>query len=84
MHNKKFDKLKIAFKIDRYMQEQIDNGNYVKIDIGEARKENQLHFLGYNFLVSATSTSTKVRMTTDSSMHTETGLSLNKVTQPAL
>ena len=39
--------------------------------------------MGYNFEVSATSSSTKVRMTTDSSMHTETSLSLNEVTQPA-
>ena len=42
-----------------------------------------MHFVGYNFVVSATSSSTKVRMTTDSSKHTETGLSLNEVTQPA-
>ena len=39
--------------------------------------------MGYNFVVSVTSSSTKVRMTTDSSMCTKTGLSLNKVTQPA-
>ena len=65
------------------MQEQIDNGNYVEIAIKDARKDNQLHFVGYNFVVSATSSSTKVRMTTDSSMKTETGLSLNDVTQPA-
>ena len=35
-----------------------------------------MHFVVYNFVVSATSSSTKVRMTTDSSMKTETGLSL--------
>ena len=51
-----------------------------KINVEESRKTNQLHFVGYNFVVSATSSS---RMTTDSSMRTETGLSLNKVTQPA-
>ena len=56
----------------------------MKIDIDEARNNNhQLHFVGYNFIVSATSSFTKVRMTTDSFMHTETGLSLNEVTQPA-
>ena len=65
------------------MQEQINNGNYVEINIEDARKENQLHFVGYNFVVSATSSSTKVRMTMDSSMKTETGLSLNDVNQPA-
>ena len=54
-----------------------------KIDIDESRKTNQLHFVGYKFVVSATSSSTKVRMTMDSSMHTETGLSLNDVTHPA-
>ena len=65
------------------MQEQIHNGNYVKINVEESRKNNQLHFVGYNFMVSSTSSCTKVRMTTDSSMHTESGLSLNEVTQPA-
>ena len=55
----------------------------MKIDLEGARKDNQLHFVGYNFVVSATSSSTKVRMTTDSSMKTETGLCLNEVTQPA-
>ena len=33
------------------MQEQIDNGNYVEINVEESRKNNQLHFVGYNFLV---------------------------------
>ena len=82
LHNKISDKPEIASKKDKYIQEQI-NGNYIKINVKEARKENQLHFVGYNFVVSATSSSTKVRRTTDSSMGTETGLSLNKFTQPA-
>ena len=83
LHNKISDKPEILSEIDKYIQEQIDNGNYIKINVKEARKENQLHFMGYNFVVSVTSSSTKVRMTTDSSMCTKTGLSLNKVTQPA-
>ena len=65
------------------MQVQIHNEDYVEVDLVDPRKEHQLHFVGYNFVVSATSDSTKVRMTTDSSMKTETGLSLNDVTQPA-
>ena len=69
--------------MDKYMQEQINSGNYVKINIGESKKNNQLHFVGYNFIVSSSSSSTKVRMTTDSSMRTESGLSLNEVPQPA-
>ena len=81
MHNEIADKPEIASEIDKYIQEQVDNGNYVKITIEEAGKKNQLHFVGYNFVVSASSSSTKVRMTTDSSMKTETGLSLNEVTQ---
>ena len=53
-------------------------------DIDKAGKDNhQLHFVGYNFVVSDTSSSTKVRMTTDSFMCTESGLSLNQVIQPA-
>ena len=66
------------------MLEQEANGNYIETDIHAARQEgHQLHFVGYNFVVSSTSSSTKVRMTTDSSMRTETGLSLNEVTKPA-
>ena len=76
LHNKISDKPEIASEIDKYIQEQVQNKNSVEMDIEDARKENQLHFLGYNFVVSATSSSTKVRMTTDSSMKTETGLSL--------
>ena len=74
----------IVAEIDNYMLEQKINGNYIEVDIHAARREgHQLHFVGYNFVVSSTSLSTKVRMTTDSSMRTQTGLSLNEVTQPA-
>ena len=48
-----------------------------------ARQEGHQLYFFYNFVVSSTGSSTKVRMTTDSSMCTETGLSLNKVTKPA-
>ena len=61
----------------------MENINYEQINIDEARKENcKLHCVGYNFLVSSISSSTKGRMTTDSFMHTETGLILNNVTNP--
>ena len=53
------------------------------MDVDEDRKKFQLHFVGYIFVVSGTSSSTKVRMTTDSSMRSESGLSLNDVTKPA-
>ena len=69
--------------MDKYIQQQIDNGNYSEINPEDHRKNHQLHFAAYNFVVSSTSSSTKVRMTTDSSMRTESGLSLNDVTQPA-
>ena len=69
--------------MDKYIQQQVGNGNYVEINPDEHRDHHQLHFVVYNFVVSNTSTSTKVRMTTDSSMRTESGLSLNDVTQPA-
>ena len=65
------DKPNIGTMIDKYIHEQINNGNYEKIAVEEARKKHQLHFVGYNFVVSSTSSST------------ESGLSLNKVTQPA-
>ena len=54
-----------------------------RINTSINKSTNQLHFVAYNFVVSSTSSSTKVRMTTDSSMRTETGLSLNDVSQPA-
>ena len=61
----------IAAEIDNYMWEQVNNGNYIEVDIHAARQEgHQLHFVGYNCVVSSTSSSTKVRMTTDSSMRT--------------
>ena len=34
------------------MQEQIDIGNFVEINLKESRKNNQLYFVGYNFMVS--------------------------------
>ena len=56
---------------------------YVQINLDEARQNNhQMHFVGYNFIVLSTSSSTKVRMTTDSSNKTKTCLSLNEVTKP--
>ena len=69
--------------MDKYINQQINNGNYIEINPEEHRNQYQLHFVAYNFVVSSNSSSTKVRMTTDSSMHTETGLSLNDVSQPA-
>ena len=70
--------------MDKYWQEQVHNGNYIPMDPHTAKMEgHQIHFVGYNFVVSSTSSSTKVRMTTDSSMRTESGLSLNDVTKPA-
>ena len=43
------DKPEIATELDKYIQEQIDNGNYEMINVEEARKKHQLHFVGYNF-----------------------------------
>ena len=54
----------IASNLDSYIQGEVDN---------DFRKKFQLHFIGYNFIVSPTSSSTKIRMTTDSSMHSESG-----------
>ena len=68
----------------QYILEQVENGNYVEFNPSEARLDNhQLHFVGYNYVVSATSSFTKVKMMTDSPMQTESGLSLNGVTKPA-
>ena len=84
LHNKIVSKPEATTETDLYINEQVENKNYMKINPEEARLNNhQLHFVGYNLVVSSTSSFTKVRMTTDSSMHTESGLGLNKVTKPA-
>ena len=84
LHNKIADKPEMAADIDKYILEQVTKRNYVEIDIQEAWKnKHQLHFVGYNFVVSATTSFTKVRIKTDSSMYTQSSLSLNEVTQPA-
>ena len=70
--------------MDKYIEGQVDNANYIQVNPYVTRQEGQpFHFEGYNCVASSTSSSIKVRMTTDSSMHTKTGLSLNKVTKLA-
>ena len=70
--------------MDKYIEEHVNKSNYILVDPYMARQEgHKIHFVGYNFVVSSTSSSTKVRMMTDSFMRTETGLSLNEVTKPA-
>ena len=83
LHVRIADKPEIAAEMDKYINQQINNGNYIEINPEDHRDQYQLHFIAYNFVVSSTSSSTKVRMTMDSSMRTETGLSLNDVSQPA-
>ena len=83
LHARITDKPEIVAEMDKYINQQINNGNYSEINPEDDRDQHQLHSIAYNFVVSSTSSSTKVRMTTDSSMRTETGLSLNVVSQPA-
>ena len=84
LHIKIYPKSDVASGMDQYIHELVENNNYVEINPSEARLNNhQLHFVGYNYVVSSTSSSTKVRMTTSCSMRTESGLSLNMVTKPA-
>ena len=78
LHTKMFTKPEVALELDQFVFEQVENGYYVECNPSEAcGDKHQLHFVGYNYVVSATSSSTKVRMTMDSSMQTESGLSLN-------
>ena len=84
LHKKLHGKPEVAREMDKYILDQTRAGNYEIVDPVLARKEGkQIHFTAYNFVVNSSSTSTKVRMVTDSSMNTETGLSLNDVTKPA-
>ena len=69
LHNKIVSQPEVASGMDQHISEQVENKNYIKVNRDEACCANfQLHFVGYNFVVSATSSSTKVRMTTDLSM----------------
>ena len=84
LYTKVYPQPRVASEMDKYIKEPVNNSNYIEINIHAARQEgHQLHFVGYNFVVSSTSSSTKVRMMTNSSMRTETGISLKEVTKPA-
>ena len=83
LHVKISDKPQIATEMDSYIQGEVDNGNYIPIKPNKSCKKFQLHFVRYNFIVSATSSSTKVRMTTDSSMCSKSCLRLLLETFPA-
>ena len=62
LNNKIFSKPDVAAGMDQHIHKQVENGNYVEIDPSAARLNNhQLHFVGYNFMVSSTSLSIKVR-----------------------
>ena len=84
LHVKISNKPNVAKEVDGYIKELVDSSNYIPIDVDKARKKFKLHFVGYNFIFSATSSSTKVMMTKDSSRHSESGLSLKNFTKPAL
>ena len=74
LHNKIVSQPEVASGMDQHISEQVENKNYIQIDLDEARcGKVQLHFVGYNFVVSTTSSSTKVRMTTNSSMGQKQG-----------
>ena len=59
LHYNIFPKPDIASGMDWYIYEQVDNGNYVEINPSEAHLNHQLHFIGYNFVFSSTSSSLK-------------------------
>jgi len=84
LHKRVFSKPHISTELDKYIFDQVQCGNYVEVDLEEVKESGkQYHAVAYNFVVSENSTSTKVRLVTDSSMKTETGLSLNDVTKDA-
>ena len=84
LHKKIISKPEIASEMDQYIREKVENKNYIEINLHEAHLNKfQLYLVSYNFVVSSKSSSTKVRMTTDSFMSTESYLSLNDVTKPA-
>jgi len=60
LHVRIADKPEIAVEMDKYINQQINNGNYIEINPEEHRDQYQLHFVAYNFVVSSTSSSTKV------------------------
>ena len=60
LHARIADKPEIAAEMDKYINQQINNGNYIEINPEDHRDQHQLHFVAYNFVVSSTSSSTKV------------------------
>ena len=66
LHVRIADKPEIAAEMDKYINQQINKGNYIEIKPEDHRDQYQLHFVAYNFVVSSTSSSTKVQMTMDS------------------
>ena len=64
LHNKIVSKPEVASCMAQYINEQVENKNNIEVNLAKARHANfQLHFVGYNFIVSATSSTTQVRMT---------------------
>ena len=57
LHRKVYPLPMIPTELDKYIQTQIDQGNYVEIDPEEFRGKYQLHFVAYNFIYSGTSSS---------------------------
>ena len=62
LHARTADKPEITAKIDKYINQQINNRNYIEINPDDHRDQHQLHFVAYNFVVSSTSSSTKARV----------------------
>ena len=45
LHNKIYNKPEITSEMDKYIQQQVDKGNYVEINRDEHRDHHQLHFV---------------------------------------
>ena len=70
----------VAISGDEYRSDQHKLGKWKLVEPGELETNGlQKHYTAYNFVVNTNSETTKIRIVTDSSCKTETGLSLNDV-----
>ena len=65
--------------INAYVESQLEQGKWEEVTQEEMDNEFRKHFVVYTWVESPTSTSTKVRVVTDTSARTETGVCLNDV-----
>ena len=69
----------VAEAVDNYVMSQLTEGKWLEVSEEELDNEYRKHFIVNSFVEAPSSSSTKVRVVTDTSARTETGVCLNDV-----